>query len=188
MAVEARKRLFTVADYYRMGEAGIFDPDDRLELLGGEIFEMPPIGTAHGAVVDRLTALLAAELAGRAILRVQGPVRLDDLSEPLPDLAVLRQREDFYANAHPTPPDVHLLIEVMDTSGKRDRRDKLPRYAAAGIAEVWLIDLPASRVDMYRNPRGDRYESVSEAGPAETLSPTIFPDVVLPARKILGLG
>jgi Uma2 family endonuclease len=185
MAVEARKRLFTVDDYYRMGEVGIFDPDDRLELLGGEIFVMPPIGVSHASVVDRLNTLLTARLAGRAIVRVQNPVRLDDLSEPLPDLAILHEREDFYRSHHPTPPEVHFLIEVMDTSGMRDRRDKLPRYAAAGVGEVWLVDLPASRIELYRDPRGDSYETVAMVGPSEMASPAAFPDIVLAVSEIL---
>ena len=124
-----------------MGQAGILGEDDRLELLEGEIVEMAPIGSRHQSVVDRLTRLFSNRVGDAAVVRVQGPVRLGDDSEPQPDLLLLRRRADFYATAHPGPEDVLLLVEVPDTSTEYDREVKLPLYARHGIAEVWLVGL-----------------------------------------------
>ena len=141
MPVQASRRLFTVHEYYRMAEAGIFGEDDRVELLSGEIVEMTPIGSRHAAAVSRLIHVFTARLSGTAILRVQDPLRLDNYSEPQPDLAIVRLRQDFYRDAHPDAADVLLLIEVADTSGDIDRTVKIPLYARSGVAEVWVVDL-----------------------------------------------
>jgi Uma2 family endonuclease len=122
MALPVSTYRFTVDDFHRMGEAGIFSEDDRVELLDGEIIEMTPIGSRHAACVDRLNRLLTSRLGTAAIVRIQSPVRLDDRSEPQPDITVLQSRTDFYEQAHPGPQDILLLIEVMDRSGELDRR------------------------------------------------------------------
>jgi Uma2 family endonuclease len=185
MFTEARKRLFTVEEFHRMGEAGILDDDARLELLGGEIFEMPPIGSHHQGDVDALSDGLRA-LGDRVIVRVQGPVVLDDLSEPLPDLLVLRRRDDFYRNGHPRPEDVLLIAEVADTSLRRDRHDKFPRYAAAGIPEAWLLDVTGRLLEVHRDPLPDGYRAIAVHRPGESVSPLAFPDLVLDVAEILG--
>lgn len=151
------RHRFSVDDYERMGQAGVLGEDDRVELLEGEIVDMTPIGSRHAACVDRLTAVFSERLGGRAIVRVQNPVRLDDWSEPQPDIALLRVRDDYYAGAHPGPDDVLLLVEVADASAASDRLSKLPLFAAAGIAETWLLDLTASTVEIYRDPAAGRY-------------------------------
>src|SRR5579872_3387469 len=110
------KHLITVDEYERMAAAGVFPPESRLELIEGEIIEMPPIGSRHSACVDRLNMLLAPRLAGRAIVRVQGPIRAGRHSEPQPDVVVLAQRPNFYADRHPGPDVVLLLIEVAESS------------------------------------------------------------------------
>ncbi len=121
-----------------MGEAGLFDDGPRVELVGGEIVEMSPIGRGHAACVNRLNALLTGALGDRFIVAVQNPMRLDDLSEPQPDLVVLKPRTDFYAAFHPRPEDTLLVIEVAETSLGWDRGIKRTRYAAAGVVEVWI--------------------------------------------------
>ena len=111
MAVQLLRRRFTVHEYHRMGQVGILGEDDRLELLDGEIVEMAPIGSRHQSVVNRLNSLFANSVGDSAVVSVQGPVRLEDRSEPQPDLMLLRKRVDFYASAHPGPQDVLLLVE-----------------------------------------------------------------------------
>ena len=111
---------------------------------------MSPISRQHAACVDRLTELLVGELRGRAIVRVQNPIQLSDQSEPQPDFAILRRRPDFYANGHPQPSDVFALIEVSDTTLEFDRTVKVPLYAKDTIAEVWIVDLKAEAVQIYR--------------------------------------
>lgn len=173
-----RHRL-TVADYYRMGEAGIFAPEARVELIEGEIIDMAPIGTRHGSAVMRLTSLLSAAAGSRGIVSVQNPLRLSDLSEPEPDLMLLKPRDDFYADAHPTAADVLLLIEVADTSARYDREIKLPLYARHGVHEVWIVDLETRLLRMYREPAGDAYAQATA-----TASPGVTPIAALPGIGI----
>jgi Uma2 family endonuclease len=153
----ARKR-FTVTDYYRMAETGIIHRDDRVELLDGEVRVMSPIGSWHAGVVMRLHSLLAKKLGDAAIISVQNPVRLGEFDEPEPDIAVLRPRDDFYTRSHPAATDVLLIIEVADTSLDYDRDEKLPRYAAAGVPEVWLVDLAAEAIERYCGLRDGIYQ------------------------------
>ena len=186
MAVQVAKRLFTVEEYHRMAEAGILTEDDRVELIEGEIVEMAPIGPSHAGRVDRLTELFVERLAGRAIVRVQNPVRLSQRSEPEPDLALVRRRPDFYTQAHPGPEDVFLVVEVMETSAEHDREEKLPLYAQAGIPEVWLVDLAAECIEVYRRPSPEGYEDLRRRCRGERLSPQAFPDVELAVDEVLG--
>jgi Uma2 family endonuclease len=124
-----------------MAAAGILGADERLELIEGQIVQITPIGSPHASSVKRTTSLFYRLLGDCATISVQDPVRLSNLSEPEPDVAVLRPRADFYAGAHPTPADVLLLVEVVDTTLRYDRRVKLPLYARSGIPEVWLVIL-----------------------------------------------
>jgi len=148
---------FSVAEYIKMHESGIFTEDDRVELLDGEIHRMTPIGPLHAGLVNRLTALLVSQVGQTAIVSVQNPAILDDFSEPQPDLAVLRYRDDFYTSSTPKAADVLVLVEVSDQSLAYDRNQKLPRYAAAGIFEVWVVDASGKAVEQYTEPRGDCY-------------------------------
>src|SRR3989442_14179607 len=111
MAAKPTRRQFTVAEYYRMGKAGILTEDDRVELIKGEIIQMPPIGVPHASHVGRITDLFAAKLLALARIWVQNPLRLTNRSEPVPDVMLLRPRPDFYSGAHPTAADVRLLVE-----------------------------------------------------------------------------
>lgn len=162
----------SVADYHRMGEVGILGPELRTELIDGEIIEMPPIGHPHAGTVKLLANRLKESVGANAIVAVQDPVWLDDHSEPIPDIALLRPRADWYRNGHPGPHDVLLLIEVADTSLTYDREVKLPRYARAGIPEVWLVDLSGRRLSIHRRAAGYYYDDVA--------SPEDLTDVPLP--------
>ena len=186
MAVSPARRLFTVDEYYRMAEAGVFGPEERVELLDGEIIELTPPGSRHAACVNLLTNRLAAALAGRAVVSVQNPARLDDLSEPQPDLCVLRMRSDWYREAHPRPDDVLLAIEVADTSLSYDMGRKAPKYAVASIHELWVVDLNGGRINVFRAPTKDRYATEIAVEPGDTITPAAFPDVELDVAEILG--
>lgn len=157
MARELAKRWIRADEYERMGEAGIFEQDARLELIEGEIFEMSPIGSPHAACVKFLSGLLHRLFGGTFIVSVQDPIRLDDFSEPQPDVALLRRRNDFYRGAHPTAADVLLVVEVADATVVTDRRIKAPLYARAGIPEMWLVNIPDGQVEIYSDPSGDSY-------------------------------
>jgi Uma2 family endonuclease len=171
---------FTVKDYHRMAEADVFEPDDRVELVDGEVFEMAPIGSRHAATVRRLTAALRSGISDRAMLGVQDPVQVGDRSEPQPDVTLLRRRPDFYADHHPMPPDVLLVVEVADTSLRHDLLRKAPMYLAGGVPEVWVVDLVAGVVHVMRA------EARTELRAGESISPLAFPDVVIEVAAILG--
>ena len=183
-AVPTRRR-FTVAEYYAMAEAGILAPDERVELLDGDVIAMPPIGNWHASNVDLFTNTFPAQLYGHAIVRVQNPVRLDDDSEPQPDVMLLQWRDDFYRDGHPGPDDVLLLIEVSDSSVDFDRTAKLSAYAEAGIPEVWIVNRPDRRIESYSDPSGDEYATVRHYDPGESIAPQAFPDVMLEVDRII---
>lgn len=155
-----RHRL-TVQEYYRMAEVGLLAPDARVELIEGEIIDMAPIGSRHAATVNRLARLLNAAVNDLAVVSVQAPIRLGERSEPQPDLALLKPRADFYAQSHPTPADVLLVIEVSDTTLRYDRSVKVPLYARHGVPEVWVIDLEGNLIHFFRSPSGEAYADVS---------------------------
>lgn len=186
MRVQVARYRFTVDEYHRMGAAGIFREDDRVELLDGEIVRMTPIGSRHAGCVKALNQMFARLLGSRALVAVQDPIRLGAHSEPHPDLVLLRPRPDFYRESHPEPGDVWLVVEVSDTTGALDREVKLPLYAAAGIPEVWLVDLPAEAVEAHRRPASGRYGEVARRGRGERVGCAAFPDLDIPVDAILG--
>lgn len=160
----AMKHRLSVDAYHRMGETGVLPPDARTELIDGEILDMAPIGSRHASVVNRLTGILVRAVGQRAIVQVQGPVRLGDLSEPEPDFALLEPRADFYRDALPGAADILLLIEVADTTLRFDRSVKAPLYARHAIPELWVIDLENALLHFYRQPKGGAYADISATG------------------------
>jgi Uma2 family endonuclease len=186
MSVQFKKHYFNVAEYYRMAEAGLFSPDDRVELIEGEVVDMSPIGRRHAGCVNRLNKLLNRNVVELAIVSVQNPIGIDDFSEPQPDLALLKPRADFYSNSHPVPADVLVVIEVCDTSVEYDRNVKLPLYARAGISEAWLLILPDDTIEVYSNPKDGKYQKVQRLKRGKNLvSPTV-PGLTLRVDDILG--
>src|SRR3990172_5712991 len=159
MALRPTRRRFSIAEYHRMAEAGIFGEDDRLELIDGEVTEMAPIGHRHAACVARLTKYFVQSTGDAPVVWVQNPIRMHEQSEPQPDLALLHPRSDFYAARHPTPEDVMLLVEVAETSAEVDRKVKIPLYARSGILEVLLVDLEQETITVYRDPTARGYRT-----------------------------
>jgi Uma2 family endonuclease len=186
MSVQIARRSFTVAEYYRMAEAGILSEDDRVELLDGEVIEISPIGSLHAACVDRLNKCLSGVSQEHFIVRVQNPIRLDNYSEPQPDITLLRVRSDFYAGAHPTPADVLVVIEVADSSVELDRQVKLPLYVQAEIPEFWLANLPDDMVEFYAQPVNGVYQVAKIFGRGEIVSSQIVPGLQISVDEILG--
>lgn len=186
MSVQFQKRYFNVEEYYRMAEVGLLSPDDRVELIEGEIVEMSPIGCTHAGTVDRSSTVLRRKLGDAVQVRVQNPVRLNDFSEPQPDLALLKPRKDFYSNSHPTPEDVLVVIEVADTSVDYDRNVKLPLYSRAGIPEAWLMILPKELIEVHSQPKDGKYQKAQRLKRGKTLvSPTI-PAFSCKVEELLG--
>ena len=175
-----------VDNYYRMAEAGILGEDDRVELIEGEIIDMAPIGIDHASTVARLYEALVLAFAGRVTITSQSPIRLDRFSEPEPDFAVLKRREDFYATARPSIDDVLLLIEVANTSLRYDRTVKLPLYARAGIPEVWIVDLQRRIVEAYRAPMSGQYAEATTYRDGDSLALALAPDITLRMSQVFG--
>lgn len=162
-----------------MAETGVLRPDARVELLDGEIIDTSLIGPFHGGVTNYLIQLFTAAAKDRWIVAVQNPVRLDDHSEPQPDLALLKPSPDFYRKRHPSPDDVCLLVEVSDTTLAVDRDQKLPAYGRAGITEVWIVNLNEAAVEVYREPHFTGYNSKTILRAGDQASPRSFPDMVV---------
>lgn len=179
MAIQLQRRTFTVDEYHQMIEAGILRDDERVELLSGEIVAMAPIGSRHFAAVSRLERILQRLLADRALISAGSAVTLRPDSEPQPDIGVYHLRNDFYESALPEPQGTYLIIEMSDTFLVIDRNLKIPRYARAGIPEVWLVDLQARHVEIYRSPSPEGYQDVRVASPGDRIAPAAFPDVVV---------
>ena len=186
VAALPRRWRFTADQYQRMGETGILHEDDRVELLDGELYEMAPIGDDHIGGVISLDFFFSQRLGGRAFVSAQNPIRLTDYSEPEPDITLLRPRADFYRTSKARPEDVLLLVEVAESSLIYDRMTKLPRYAAVGIPEVWIVNLVDQRIEVYRDPGADGYHSVMITERGGALSPLAFPDVSITVEEILG--
>ncbi len=180
------KRRLTVDEYHRMGDAGIFLQDERVELLDGELYEMCPIGDGHIGKVNRANFLFGQRLGGRAVVSVQNPIRLSDYAEPEPDIALLRPRADFYETGKARPEDVLLLVEIADTSLNYDRLTKLPRYAAAGIVEVWIVNLLDEQIEVYRDPAAGGYATHTIHVRGDALTPVALPDIAIGVEEILG--
>jgi Uma2 family endonuclease len=186
MSVQFIRHRFTVDDFHAMVEAGALKEDDRVELIEGEVVEMTPIGLRHAAAVNMLTRWLVTGCGLRAIVQVQGPLHLGPDSEPQPDLLLLKPRDDFYRTRPATADDVLLLIEVADSSLLYDRTIKLPLYARAGLAEVWVIDLVRDEVEMHRDPSPSGFRSSERRGRGAHLIPAAFADLSLPISEVLG--
>jgi Uma2 family endonuclease len=169
---------FTVKDYHRMAEADVFEPDDRVELVDGEVFEMAPIGSRHADCVTELSYLLWSQVGARTKVRVQQPIQIGGLSEPQPDLALVRPTS--YATQHPLAVDVLLVVEVSETSLRHDLIRKAPIYLAGGVPEVWVVDLVAGVLHVIRS------DAASQHRAGESISPLAFPDVVIEVAAILG--
>jgi Uma2 family endonuclease len=186
MTVQLLRRKFTVEQYHKMIESGILTEEDRVELIRGEIIEMSPIGTKHAACVRRLNKLLSSKLRDRVLIAIQDPVKLNNNSEPQPDVALLKPRDDFYETAHPQPQDIFLLIEVADSTVIYDREEKIPLYAQANIIEVWLVDINEQIVEVYQQPTATGYQHIQKFSSGQTLSIQTFPDVNISITEIFG--
>jgi Uma2 family endonuclease len=186
MAAMAVRHAFTVSEWHIMGDAGLFGEDARVELLDGEVIEMAPIGSAHNGCVIKLTNLLVEAVGHRALISAQGPVRLDERSEPQPDLAVLSPREDAYRRSHPLPADILLLVEVADTSLDFDRGRKASYYAESGVREAWIVDLGGDQVLVMRSPSSSGYGQIRSMRGGDQLDIQALPGVAVNVDDVLG--
>lgn len=188
MTITTAKR-FTVAEYNHLTELGFFNEDDRVELICGELIYMIAKGTAHSTFNRRLIRELSNLLGNRATLQSQDPVVISTDSEPEPDIAILKNRDDDYLSSHPCPEDILLLIEIADSSLKYDQEVKLPLYAEAGILDYWIFNLNDNCLEHYREPLQNSqgkfsYRKKTIFLPNETVNLPCFPDLILDLSKV----
>lgn len=178
---------FSVEQYYRMAEIGLFAPDARTELIEGEICDMPPIGCRHAATVSWLHRQLAKAVGDRAWVFEQSPLRLSRHTEPQPDLMLLRPRRDQYSEAHPSARDTLLVIEVTDSTWLYDREIKMPLYAAYGVREAWLVDIGVKTLSCYGAPHGGAFvEQTSMQMPGPLVVPSL--DIHVDLTRLFSFG
>ena len=169
---------FTTEQYQLMYAKGVLAEGDRYELINGEIREMSPIGIKHAVCVARTTRYFQIKLGDRVFVWTQNPIILNDHSQPQPDLAILKWRDDFYASALPTVEDILLIIEVADSTIAYDRDIKMPLYASHGIPEMWLFDLNQEAIEGYSQPSALGYKRMQRYERGDTLLLPDFPEVV----------
>ena len=183
--VQVARRRITVEQYQRMGEAGIIGPNERVELIDGELVEMSPVGPPHAMTVWRWMRALTLSVSNDGFVWVQNPVVTDDHSEPQPDLAVLRAKPEEYWEALPRPEDTLLVVEVSDSSLAYDRRTKARLYARSGIPQLVITDLVHNRVESHTDPGPDGYRTVRTLRRGDSLALASFPGRTIPLSSIL---
>ncbi len=187
MSLSLITRKFTVEEYEKMATEGIIKPDEKVELIRGEIIKMSPMGTRHAAGIARLTQLLYRKFGDLILLGVQNPIRLNNNSQPEPDLSLLIPRSDFYVAAYPCPQDIYLIIEVSDSTLDYDRYTKIPLYAEANIQEVWIVNLKEECLEVYRHPLQGSYQAIQKYYRGESIFIESFPEIEFTIAEILGV-
>jgi Uma2 family endonuclease len=181
----AEVRLITVEEYHKMGEAGVISTDEEVELIEGKIIEKPMKGTTHSAINKYLEKLLESCLGDAVLVRVQDPVKLDNYSEPEPDIAVVKPDDFYYATHHPTPPEIYLIVEIADTTLKRDTEFKAKVYGKAGINDYWVLDITNRQLYAFREPTETGYQNQQILSNDATISPVAFPNVTINISEML---
>lgn len=181
-------KRWTVAEYHQIIASGIIAPDTPVELIHGQIIEMVPQQPPHAATTDEGGDYLKALFAGKAKVRVQLPVTLPPDSEPEPDFAVVRIDENLYRDRHPGPDDIHLVIEVADSTLQKDQQYKSKLYAQAGIPEYWIINLKQNQVIVYRQPQDNVYQTEQILGVSDNIQPLRFSDITIELKQLLILA
>ncbi|MGQ4647351.1 Uma2 family endonuclease [Lyngbya aestuarii] len=179
-------RLWTVQEYHQMVEAGILQPDEKVELVAGQIIKkISPQGSLHAAAIRRTERLLRERLGKQVLIQTQLPIELNDFSEPEPDVAVVRVDPLDYEESHPKASDVYLIIEVADSTLKRDCELKAKDYAQSGIVDYWVLDVKNQQLRVFREPTEDGYQSEVVLGEDGIVSPLLFRDCRIAVADLL---
>lgn len=193
MLVEVEKiskvipKRFRVEVFHKMTQAGILPEESGWEVIDGYLVDKMSIGSRHSGTVKRLNEILKNILGKAFIISIQDPIHIDEYNEPEPYIALLKRREDFYSESHPTPQDVCLLVEVADSSVEYDREVKKDLYAEAGIREFWLVNLQEETVEVYSQPKNGNYRLVRILEAGETIESNSVENLRLSVDEILGL-
>ncbi len=178
-------RLLTTAEYEQMIAAGIFNEDDRVELLEGVIIEMSPKSALHAALTEEANDYFKNSLKARAVVRSQNPILLSDLSEPEPDIVIARPPKERYYSQHPEPPDVLLVMEIAESSIRLDRNAKSRLYAGAGIVQYLILNVNRMEIEDYREPSADGYRSKQTYTTGQSFDLVSFPGLTVKVSDLL---
>ena len=181
--VAIRHYRLSRVEYDRAAEAGAFEPDARLELIDGDLNAMTPEGVSHTTGMNLVADCLRRVFDSGFHVRVQNPLAVDDYSEPEPDVAVVRGAIRDYGKSHPT--SAVLVVEVSNESLRYDRTVKQHLYARCGIPEYWILALPEARLEVYREPAGDGYRSVTNHAAGDKVAPLARPDARIVVDHLL---
>lgn len=175
-------RLFNIHEYHRMADCGIFHPEERVELIDGEIIKMAAKNPAHSSVTNAIQSYLEPLFKNTALIRTQDPIQLNDCSEPEPDIAVVRLDKRLYYDRHPTAADTYLIIEVADTSLKYDTTKKAAAYARSGIKDYWVVDAVERQIYFHAFPQDGEYSKVRIVTEPVVVGLELFPDIKISTR------
>ena len=181
--VSIRHYRLSRVEYDRAVDAGAFEPDAKLELIDGGLRAMTPEGSRHAAVMELVAEHLRRAFGSGFHVRVQHPLAADNYSEPEPDVAVVKGSIRDYMDAHPT--SAVLVVEVSHESLRYDRTVKQLLYARCGIPEYWILALPEARIEVYRDPAGDGYQSVTNHAAGDKVAPLARPDAQIVVDDLL---
>lgn len=181
----AGKRRFTVAEYHRMLEAGVFDDAERVELIEGEVLHMAAKSLRHVAGVRRVSKVLSSLLGAQVFISTQDPIQIGTISEPEPDVVVAVPSVTDYEDHHPTPPEILLIVEVAETSVAVDRQRKLPLYAQAGIQQFCILNLRGNELEDYRDPTSEGYRSKQTYTPQQSFGLVAFPEIQIKVVELI---
>jgi Uma2 family endonuclease len=181
--IALQPKRWTIDEYHQLIETGLLG-DTHVELLNGQIIEMPPENPPHAYQSQEADRYLARLLEPHAYIRQAKPITLPNNSEPEPDIAVVRPPGNLYRHRHPYPEDIFFLIEYSDSTLNHDQSVKLAVYATAGISEYWIVDVKRNRLIAYRYPQGAEYTSITEqdSGMIHAIS---FPTIQIDVLKII---
>jgi Uma2 family endonuclease len=184
-----RVKRFTLEEYHKLIDIGFLKEDDHIQLINGDLIEMVSKGRGHETCLRRLWKELPNMIGNRAILQSQSPVIIPPKSEPEPDFAIVKNRDDDYFLSHPQAEDVLLIIEVADSSIKYDQDVKIPLYAKAGISDYWIFNLLDNYLECYsetyENKQGNfGYMNKRIILPHQTIDLPCFPDLQLDLSKV----
>ncbi|NEQ39919.1 MAG: Uma2 family endonuclease [Okeania sp. SIO3I5] len=178
-------RLWTVDEYYLMTEAGILNPEERVELIEGQVIRMAAKGIAHVIAGKQTQKLLENLLAEKVLVWMQDPIRLNNYSEPEPDIALVMPPLERYLDHHPTASEVYLIIEIADTTFRIDRDKKAKAYSRSGIADYWVLDIVERQLHVFREPSEAGYQNEIILSETESISLLVFPDVSVIVGQML---
>jgi len=170
--------LWTREKYERATELGLLGPDDRVELIEGEIVQKMPQNSPHSTALSLTLEALRPAFPIGFVVRPQLPLNIGSLSQPEPDLAVVVGSARDYANAQPNAENAVLVVEISDSTLLPDQTTKAALYARAGVAEYWIVNLPERRLEVHRQPAsieeallGHGYQQIIGLSETEEIAP-----------------